>query len=101
LNDEIKVAAPRFAQPVVGIGLDLPGARVTGGAGVAAPDPDVDVLDGDVSQTVVRWEFVEFGDHGLLLSAHAFAMHPVLVGRFDVETIAPANFNSENLALQV
>jgi len=68
---------------------------------VSASDPHVDVLDGGVAELVIRREFVEFGDHGLLLSAHAFAMHPVLVGRFDVETIAPANFNSENLALQV
>jgi len=101
LDDEIKVAAPRFAQPVVGIGLYLPAARIPGGAGVTTLDANVDVLDSDVPQPVVWREFVEFGDHGLLLSAHAFAMHPVLVGRFDVETIAPANFNSENLALQV
>jgi hypothetical protein len=100
LDYEIEVGLPCFTQPVVGVASDFPAARVPSGSGMTTLDANVDVLDGDVSQTVVRWEFVEFG-HGLLLSAHAFAMHPVLVGRFDVETIAPANFNSENLALQV
>ncbi|MFN9908013.1 MAG: hypothetical protein ACK56F_18095 [bacterium] len=36
---------------------------------MTAPDPHVDVLDGNVSQRVVAGEFVEFGDHGLVAFA--------------------------------
>jgi hypothetical protein len=53
LDDEIKVGFPRFAKAVVCVVLDLPEARIASRPGVSAPDPDIDVLDGDVPQPVV------------------------------------------------
>jgi hypothetical protein len=72
LDDEVEVGFPSVAEAVECIGLDLPSPRVTGGAGVTASDPDVDVLDGDVSQSVIGWQFVQVFD------AHSFIVPPTI-----------------------
>ena len=69
MDYEIEVGLPCFTQPVVGVASDFPAARVPSGSGMTTLDANVDVLDGDVSQTVVRWEFVEFHS---LWSLHCF-----------------------------
>jgi hypothetical protein len=53
LDDEVEVGFPSVTEAVECIGLDLPSPRVTGGAGVSASNANVDVLNGDVTQTVV------------------------------------------------
>ena len=53
LDDEVEVGFPRVAQAIVGVVLDLPEPRIASRPSVSAPDPDIDVLDGDVSQPVV------------------------------------------------
>jgi len=53
LDDEVEVGSPAFAKAVKGLLANLPEARVSGRPSVPAPDPDIDVLDGDVSQPVV------------------------------------------------
>jgi hypothetical protein len=53
LDDEVEVCLPRVAQAVVGVVLDLPESRIASRSSVTAPDPDIDVLDGDIPQPVV------------------------------------------------
>jgi len=59
LQDEVKVDFPRVSQAIVGVVLDLPEARIASRASVSAPDPDIDVLDGDVPQPVVGRQVVK------------------------------------------
>jgi hypothetical protein len=72
LDYKVKVSLPGVAEAVECIGLNLPSPRVTGGAGVAASDPNVDVLNGDVSQSVIGWQFVQVFD------AHGFIVPPTI-----------------------
>jgi hypothetical protein len=72
LDDEVEVGFPSVAEAVECIGLDLPGPRVTGGAGVTASNANVDVLNGDVSQSVIGWQFVQVFD------AHGFIVPPTI-----------------------
>ena len=64
LQDEVEVGFPVVSETVVGVAPDLPSARIASRSSVSAPDPDIDVLECHVPQSVIFRQFVQvFGRH--------------------------------------